>query len=129
MTEGSTMSETIKYGKIKEIINKLEGMDLHDRKDGNFKFPVYLRERYKTVDIDALELSVRSQNCLRRAGFLTVYDLMSGIRSMEDLKKIRNCGTNSSREIMENLFLFQYQDTKPEQRGSYLRDVIILNCR
>ncbi len=123
------MSETIKYGKIKEIINKLEGMDLHDRKDGNFKFPVYLRERYKMVDIDALELSVRSQNCLRRAGFLTVYDLMSGIRSMEDLKKIRNCGTNSSREIMENLFLFQYQDTKPEQRGSYLYDVVRLNFR
>ena len=123
------MSETIKYGKIKEIINKLEGMDLHDRKDGNFKFPVYLRERYKTVDIDALELSVRSQNCLRRAGFLTVYDLMSGIRSMEDLKKIRNCGTKSVQEIMERLFVYQYNILKPERRESFLRHVIEMNRR
>ena len=122
------MSDTIKYGKIKAVINRTEGLDLHDAKDGNFKFPVYLREQYKTVDIDALELSVRSQNCLRRAGFQTVYDLMSGIRGIEDLKRIRNCGANSSREIMENLFLFQYQDTKPEHRESYLHDVIVLNC-
>ena len=104
-------------------------MELHDKKDGNFKFPVYLKERYKTVDIDALELSVRSQNCLRRAGFQTVYDLISGIRGMEDLKRIRNCGVNSSREIMENLFLFQYHDTKPEQWGSYLQDLIFMNCK
>ncbi|MCR5221630.1 MAG: hypothetical protein K6D90_02070 [Lachnospiraceae bacterium] len=104
-------------------------MELHDKKDGNFKFPVYLKERYKTVDIDALELSVRSQNCLRRAGFQTVYDLISGIRGNEDLKRIRNCGVNSSREIMENLFLFQYHDTKPEQRGSYLQDLIFMNCK
>lgn len=90
-------------------------------------FPVYLRDRYKTVDIDALELSVRSQNCLRRAGFQTVYDLMSGIRGIEDLKRIRNCGANSSREIMENLFLFQYHDTKPEQRESYLYDLVQIN--
>ncbi len=91
------MSDTIRYSKIKEVIKRTEGLDLHDRKDGNFKFPVYLRERYKTVDIDALELSVRSQNCLKRAGFQTVYDLMSGIRGLEDLRKIRNCGANSSR--------------------------------
>ena len=121
------MSETEKYSRVKEIINGIEGLSLHDRKGGNFKFPVYLRERYKTVDIDALELSVRSQNCLRRAGFQTVYDLMSGIRGTEDLKRIRNCGANSSREIMENLFLFQYQDTRPEQRGSYLYDLVQLN--
>ena len=123
------MSDTIKYSKIKEVINRMEGLDLHDRKDGNFKFPVYLRERYKTVDIDALELSVRSLNCLRRAGFQTVYDLMSGIRSIEDLKRIRNCGANSSREIMENLFLFQYQDIRPEQRDAYLYDLAKLNLR
>ncbi len=121
------MSETVKYSKMKELLNRIEGLDLHDRKDGNFKFPVYLRERYKTVDIDVLELSVRSQNCLRRAGFQTVYDLISGIRGMEDLRKIRNCGANSSREIMENLFLFQYHDTKPELRDSYLYELVLLN--
>ncbi len=121
------MSDKIKYSKIKDVINRTEGLDLHDAKGGNFKLPVYLRERYKTVDIDALELSVRSQNCLRRAGFQTVYDLMSGIRGTEDLKRIRNCGANSSREIMENLFLFQYQDTKPEQRDAYLYDLVQLN--
>ena len=121
------MSETVNYSKMKEILNRIEGIGLHDKKDGHFKFPVYLRDRYKTVDIDALELSPRSQNCLRRAGYLTVYDLMTGIRGMEDLKKIRNCGIKSCREIMENLFLFQYHETKPELRESYLCDLVMLN--
>lgn len=30
------MSETVKYSRMKEILNRTEGMELHDKKDGNF---------------------------------------------------------------------------------------------
>ncbi len=120
------MSE--KYSKMKAIMNSYEGLDLHDKKNGlGFKFPVYIKDSYKDVDIEALDLSVRSYNCLKRAGFNTIFDLMNGITGRLDLKRIRNCGDNSSREIMENLFLFQYASLKPEQRDAYIEKIVKMN--
>lgn len=120
------MSE--KYSKMKAIVNSYEGLDLHDKKNGmGFRFPVYIKDSYKDLDIEALDLSVRSYNCLKRAGFGTVYDLMNGITGRLDLKRIRNCGDNSSREIMEALFLFQYANLKPEQRDWYMNRIVQMN--
>lgn len=123
------MSKIEKYSKMKVLFNSIEGLDLHDKRDGNFRFIVYQNEKYRDVDIEALDLSVRSSNCLKRAGIKSVYDLMTGISGRADLLKIRNCGENSSREIMENLFLFQYASLKPEQRGRYIERIIEMNRR
>lgn len=120
------MSE--KYSKMKAIVNSYEGLDLHDKvKGGGFSFPVYIKESYKELDIEVLDLSVRSYHCLKRAGFNTIYDLMNGITGRLDLKRIRNCGDNSSREIMESLFLFQYASLKPEQREWYINKIVQMN--
>ena len=51
--------------------------------------------------IDELELSVRSYNCLKRAGINTVEDLCA--KSMDDLMKVRNMGRKSLDEILNKL--------------------------
>lgn len=51
--------------------------------------------------IDELELSVRSYNCLKRAGINTVEDLCD--KTMDDLMKVRNMGRKSLDEILAKL--------------------------
>ena len=53
------------------------------------------------MNIDELELSVRSYNCLKRAGINTVGDLCS--KNLEDLSKVRNMGRKSIDEILGKL--------------------------
>lgn len=123
------MSQEVAYQKIKAIVNSYEGLDLHDKKKGtgNFRFPVYVLDRYMDVDIDVLELTERARNCLKRAGIRSIYDLMTKINGRQDLERIRNCGVNSSRIIMEALFLFQYMELKPEQRDWYIKKIVEMN--
>jgi len=52
----------------------------------------------KSVSIDALDLSVRAHNCLKRAGVNTLEDLRKMNR--EDLMKLRNMGRKSLEEII-----------------------------
>lgn len=51
------------------------------------------------LPIEELELSVRSYNCLKRVGLLTIGDVLKLNR--EELFKIRNLGELSAREIIE----------------------------
>ena len=53
------------------------------------------------IDIDDLELSIRSYNCLKRAGIKTVQELIS--RNPEDLRGVRNLGQKSYEEILAKL--------------------------
>lgn len=53
------------------------------------------------TSIEELELSVRSYNCLRRAGVHTIGQLRS--MTYEDLSKVRNLGKKSADEIMAKL--------------------------
>ena len=53
------------------------------------------------VTIDELELSVRSYNCLKRAGINTVHDLTS--MTEEEMMKVRNLGRKSLEEVIEKL--------------------------
>ena len=55
-------------------------------------------DNWKDKTIDELELSVRSYNCLKRAGIGTIGELCD--RSEEDMKKIRNLGKKSLEEIL-----------------------------
>lgn len=58
-------------------------------------------ENFKDKTIDELELSVRSYNCLKRAGISTIGELCD--RSEEDMKKIRNLGKKSLEEILQKI--------------------------
>ncbi len=60
-------------------------------------------EKGKILDmsIDELELSVRSYNCLKRAGINTVQELTS--KTSEDMMKVRNLGRKSLEEVLGKL--------------------------
>ena len=53
------------------------------------------------MNIDELELSVRSYNCLKRAGINTVAELIN--RTPEDMMKVRNLGRKSLEEVLAKL--------------------------
>ena len=53
------------------------------------------------MNIDELELSVRSYNCLKRAGINTVQELCS--KTPDDMMKVRNLGRKSLEEVLAKL--------------------------
>ena len=53
------------------------------------------------MNIDELELSVRSYNCLKRAGINTVEELVN--KTSEDMMKVRNLGRKSLEEVLAKL--------------------------
>lgn len=59
------------------------------------------KEKVLETSIEELELSVRSFNCLKRAGIATVEDLIS--RSEYDMMKVRNLGKKSLDEVIAKL--------------------------
>ena len=59
------------------------------------------REKVLEMSIDELELSVRSYNCLKRAGINTVEELCN--KTSEDMMKVRNLGRKSLEEVLAKL--------------------------
>ena len=59
------------------------------------------RDRMMEMVIEELDLSVRSYNCLKRAGINTVEDLIT--KTEEDMMKVRNLGRKSLEEVMNKL--------------------------
>ena len=59
------------------------------------------KEKVLEMSIDELELSVRSYNCLKRAGINTVEELTN--KTSEDMMKVRNLGRKSLDEVLAKL--------------------------
>lgn len=59
------------------------------------------KEKVLEMTIEELDLSVRSYNCLKRAGISTVEDLTN--KSEEDMMKVRNLGRKSLEEVINKL--------------------------
>ena len=53
------------------------------------------------TSIDDLDLSVRAYNCLKRAGILTLHDLVD--KSENEMMKIRNLGKKSLKEVIDKV--------------------------
>ena len=58
-------------------------------------------ERILEMNIEELDLSVRSYNCLKRAGINTVEELVQ--RDEEEMMKVRNLGRKSLEEVQQKL--------------------------
>ena len=73
--------------------------------DGQFDWGGRLLDVYKRQvlerTIEELDLSVRSYNCLKRAGINTVYDLTE--KSEPEMMKVRNLGRKSLEEVKVKL--------------------------
>ncbi len=63
--------------------------------------PENQRDKVLEMTIEELDLSVRSFNCLKRAGINTVEDLIS--KTQEDMMKVRNLGHKSLEEVINKL--------------------------
>lgn len=59
------------------------------------------KEKVLEQSIEELDLSVRSYNCLKRAGINTVEDLAN--KTEDDMMKVRNLGRKSLDEVLKKL--------------------------
>lgn len=64
------------------------------------------RERILDMTIEELDLSVRSYNCLKRAGINTVGELIN--KTEDDMMKVRNLGKKSLEEVQQKLEELNY---------------------
>jgi DNA-directed RNA polymerase subunit alpha len=65
------------------------------------------KEKLLEMTIEELDLSVRSFNCLKRAGINTVEDLTN--KTEEDMIKVRNLGRKSLEEVISKLAALGFQ--------------------
>ena len=112
---------------LKGIMNEIDGVELKEKHGGKFHFRVHMNDHIRNTPLEALELGQRSYNCLKRAGYSTIGELVDAISRGQELEGIRNCGVKSVREIMEQLFLYQYNSLRPEKQDQYLIEVIRMN--
>ena len=68
---------------------------------GNWALKKPQKRSFLEMSIDELELSVRSYNCLKRAGINTVEELCN--KTSDDMMKVRNLGRKSLEEVLAKL--------------------------
>ena len=71
------------------------------------------KEKVLEMSIEDLELSVRSFNCLKRAGISTVEDLTN--KTMSEMMKVRNLGKKSLDEVTNKLHLLGLDFIRDEE--------------
>lgn len=133
-TEVSKRRENIMSEKCQNVFDEILTLvptarfsEIKRNRGGRLRFPVYITDKLRETEIEALELSVRSSNCLHRAGYRTIGELVESIETFDDLKRIRNCGEKSVREIMEQLFCYQYCQLDASKKVKYIHKVLELN--
>lgn len=62
------------------------------------------RDKILEMPVEELDLSVRSYNCLKRAGINTIYELIQ--KTPDDMLKVRNLGKKSLEEVQDKLATF-----------------------
>ena len=72
-----------------------------------------IKEKVLEMTIEELDMSVRSFNCLKRAGIDTVEDLIG--RTEEDMIKVRNLGKKSLEEVIQKLHSLGLELRKEEE--------------
>ncbi|MGI6423734.1 MAG: DNA-directed RNA polymerase subunit alpha [Tepidanaerobacteraceae bacterium] len=71
------------------------------------------QQKILEMPIEELDLSVRSYNCLKRAGINTIYELTQ--KTEEDMMKVRNLGKKSLEEVTSKLHTFNLSLKQPEE--------------
>ena len=66
----------------------------------------------ENITVEEMELSVRSYNCLKRAGYNTVADIIA--KTYDELKIIRNLGKKSLEEIIQKVNELGFDIKDPE---------------
>ena len=104
-TNGSVTPQEAVAMSAKLLIDHFQKfMDLADiTRDINIEKDVeeVVENKYDNISIEELDLSVRSYNCLKRAGIATVLELTD--KTEEDMMKVKNLGKKSLKEIKDKL--------------------------
>lgn len=80
------------------LTNEVPSADVQVEKEKDEK------EKILEMPIEELDLSVRSYNCLKRAGINTIYELVQ--KTPDDMMKVRNLGKKSLEEVQSKLASF-----------------------
>lgn len=121
------MSKCEAYRNILEIIEQIPGVSVTEIRGGSFTFPIYMNQSLSETPIDALDLSVRASNSLKRAGINTLGDFCEKINRSSDLLPFRSCGKNTIAEIMDKPFAYQYKILPEEKRVKFLVKMVEMN--
>ena len=96
--EGVSLAAKIMNDHLKlfiDLTDHVENVEIMVEKEEDKK------EKVLEMTIEELELSVRSYNCLKRAGINSVQELAG--KSEEDMMKVRNLGKKSLEEVQQKL--------------------------
>lgn len=83
-----------------ELFRELPNYELEEENTQDETTPN--KEEYYSVNIEDLDLTLRSFNCLKRANINTVGDIVSKTRS--EMEKIKNFGKKSLEEVEEKIY-------------------------
>ena len=123
----------------KEMNKYLDGITIEDifillsQNNRVFHYQVHLTREQLRQDIEVLDLSTRSYNCLKRAGYNNLDSIVNGFytkngeTSKKQLRKIRNLGINSADEIMIKLLNYQFMSLSGSKRKAYMDKILELN--
>lgn len=89
-----------------DLSDKTQSVEIMVEKDNKNK------ERILEMTLEDLDFSVRSFNCLKRAGVITVEDLLK--LTEEDLMKVRNLGRKSLEEVIKKIESLGFKLKKSE---------------
>ena len=92
------MSENLDIKLFVGLSETMSGMDILVSHEEN------KHDKILEMNIEDMDLSVRSYNCLKRAGIHTVEDLTK--KSEDDMLKVRNLGRKSLDEVINKLRSF-----------------------
>ena len=112
---------------VSEVMEQFQNVHVKEKHGSQLKFRMYLTKEMQETPLEVLDLNVRPLNCLKRAGFKTVGDVVDAVASEQGISGLRNCGAKSVREIKEHLFLYQYYMLPKERQEAFLMEVILLN--
>ena len=83
------------FGLFTDLTEAMQAREIRaERADGG-------RTRMSDMAIEELDFSVRSYNCLKRAGINTVQDLAT--KTEDDMMKVRNLGRKSLEEVLKKM--------------------------
>ena len=82
------------------------------------------RERMGELPIEEMNLSVRSSNALMRANARTFGRVREIIQMEDGLKRIRNLGIKSEKEIVRNFFSACYEQLSPAEQAVFWQRVL-----
>ena len=82
------------------------------------------RSRFDDLPIEEMNLSVRSSNALMRSSIRTFGRLKEVLQMEDGLRKIRNLGLKSEREIIRSFFSACYDHLSPAEQAVFWQKVI-----